>query len=675
MKGTILHITPNFEPTRCGVSDYVLAWNGILGHENNVVIAAIHDRFFKGISDEHGVLRIGKDISLMERISCLQSLMKRYLLTHIVFHYVPFGYHLSGLPIWLIKLLPLLNRTGSSITLLLHEIWVGGNGKPLSIQIKGGLQRRFLLHWIRRLPFAHIITTSAYTSAQLFSEGLAANWCPVFNNLGMGVAEKLTGVSGFIWHENTDKKRVILFGSMPPDASPYEVAFLLETLHVKTGDGIDLVHVGYGEIDAYWNALQAACTNLPVTFTKVGPLSAEEINKLMREADWGLSTYPYELWSKSGSIAAMLSNGLPVVVLGKLPDSGPSFPAELHPNLYAWRLLETKNLEQFFQSNNRVKPYDYNSIIAARLQAVSGIGNFNALLQYPKLTVVITVYKCWPQAKKCLEALFNFSDTAEVHEVILINDDPSSSLPEWLKKFDRVKVEMNSENIGYVRSVNKGVKLASNEFILLLDADAWLLEPITPALLLMLCYPQTMLVVPACYNPGGKPVRRIYPAPDFRSLLLGQRVMSKLKKNSPGRPLVAHSYAWFFRKSCFENIGGLDEHLHFLEADVEFCMRLEKQFPGSLVLCSGTRVMHEGGANPIQRNHRVLEWYRSIWYILKKHGYITSPSILKFLVKCRLYVEKCTSAILSKIKFRESDFWIQKKKGREALITEINSWK
>jgi len=674
MKPSVLHITPQFEPSRCGVSDYILAWQAEMGHSVDTTIAALCDRFINGVTQSQGLLRIGSDEGIPMRLQLLQQLLANHRFHFIVFHYVPLGYHAKGLPFWLTKITPILKGYGVPVTFILHEIWAGGKGKPFLLRIKGMLQRQFLTGWLHAFKDPVLLSTSAYTARLIAKEGLAVTWSPVFNNLGqqaqsIGLPTKVlqTCASG--------KYAVaILFGSMPPDAAPYEVAGFLKEVQNSKGKPLQIFHIGHGNVNAYLDALTAACMGLSINIEKLGPLPSEAINYLMRQSDWGISTYPYELWSKSGSIAAMLANGLPVMVMGKLKGITAGILPPLPPGLYAWQLLSAQERDQIFEKQGDKRHYfNYNERINAGLHALTNVGQSAAASPEP-VSVVFTVYRCWPQALKAIDCVLLQAKAGNITEIILVHDDPGADVPISLLQNHLVRLEHNLKNIGYVASVNKGISLAENEYVLLLDADAFLQDSILPLKRLLDVNKHTTILAPSCLHPDGATVRRLYPVPGIASLFLGQKGEAGLGRVKKAAAVVAHSYAWMLRKSRFVQLGGLDNALHFLEADVEFCMRVEKYFPGGLQQCQATRVVHEGGANPIHRNKRVLEWYRSRWYILSKHGMIKHPRMLKGIIRMRLQAEKGVSGILAMLLPEKAGHWQQKRVGRQALLLDLKQW-
>ena len=56
-------------------------------------------------------------------------------------------------------------------------------------------------------------------------------------------------------------------------------------------------------------------------------------------------------------------------------------------------------------------------------------------------------------------------------EIIIVNDDPTTSLKKELKQFEKIKLIENKKNLGFGESINQGVKIAQGDYLLLLNND------------------------------------------------------------------------------------------------------------------------------------------------------------------------------------------------------------
>jgi hypothetical protein len=73
-----------------------------------------------------------------------------------------------------------------------------------------------------------------------------------------------------------------------------------------------------------------------VAVMELGELPAPELSVLLQGLDFGIATSPWSVIGKSGTVAAMLEHGLPVIVTrndGQLRN-GPTSEPEAHPLLH-----------------------------------------------------------------------------------------------------------------------------------------------------------------------------------------------------------------------------------------------------------------------------------------------------------------------------------------------------
>ncbi len=84
------------------------------------------------------------------------------------------------------------------------------------------------------------------------------------------------------------------------------------------------------------------------------------------------------------------------------------------------------------------------------------------------ISVIIPVYKQTEQFISNLKQNVKFLHNIEI---IVVNDDPTTSIAEHLKPFEHVKLIEHTKNKGFGSTVNDGVNKAKGDFILLLNSD------------------------------------------------------------------------------------------------------------------------------------------------------------------------------------------------------------
>ncbi|MDD4689392.1 MAG: glycosyltransferase [Eubacteriales bacterium] len=93
----------------------------------------------------------------------------------------------------------------------------------------------------------------------------------------------------------------------------------------------------------------------------------------------------------------------------------------------------------------------------------------------PKISIIVPVYNVELYLRQCLDTLV--TQTLKDIEIICVNDGSRDRSSEILKEYanqkdSRVKV-INQENTGVSGARNKGLKVATGEYIMFVDSDDW----------------------------------------------------------------------------------------------------------------------------------------------------------------------------------------------------------
>lgn len=87
-----------------------------------------------------------------------------------------------------------------------------------------------------------------------------------------------------------------------------------------------------------------------------------------------------------------------------------------------------------------------------------------------KVTVQIVTFNSEKNIEKCLESVF--SQNHDVSEVIIIDNNSQDKTLNILSKYeDKIKLIRNKNNLGFSIAHNQGIRVASGDFILILNPD------------------------------------------------------------------------------------------------------------------------------------------------------------------------------------------------------------
>ena len=208
--------------------------------------------------------------------------------------------------------------------IMFHELWIGGiKESPLKNKFIGFFQKYGIEKVVKETKPSLITTSNTFYQAGLASIGIEAELLPIFSNIpsgnkaGTALYQQLPAE---VLNNRHDYVIGIFFGTMHIRPDLTHQILVLNNLIKRLSKKILIIHIGKCNHAVGLFTDLAKQTNIPVTL--FGIQDAQEIADLFQHADIGLSTYPKILFEKSGSIAAMLNNNLPVILLDKgfLPD-------------------------------------------------------------------------------------------------------------------------------------------------------------------------------------------------------------------------------------------------------------------------------------------------------------------------------------------------------------------
>ena len=269
------------------------------------------------------------------------------------------------------------------------------------------------------------------------------------------------------------------------------------------------------------------------------------------------------------------------------------------------------------------------------------------------LGVVVTNYETWELTRRCVEAVGRLGGA---DGVVVVDDASKASPPPELDGLARVLV--NPTNVGLVRSLNRGVDACAAEIVVLFDSDAYPLgdfaKPLREA---FAADPRLALVGFTTVGTGGRPTASSEEEPDALGLVLGQRLDALRRRLRPRRPagerFSVFTCAMAVRREAFLAVGGFDEEFDWLDLDHDLSMRVRRA-GWRLAVDPGLLAFHEGGGAPQRTGERVARYHRNRWLLLRKHGKVRHPRLVRTLVGVRLAAEWAALAAARGLRPRSS---------------------
>jgi len=217
---------------------------------------------------------------------------------------------------------------------------------------------------------------------------------------------------------------------------------------------------------------------------------------------------------------------------------------------------------------------------------------------------VVVTYDALPWIEQCLESV------AEVDTVVVDNGSGDGTVDVVRERFPAVRV-IESENRGLSAGWNTGIRATASEHVLLLNADAWLLDGALSALVAAADrHPRAAAIGPRLENRDGTLQRSVRGYPTAWRLATEYLYLRKLAPRS--RPLNAFYGAGFdharerevewlmgacllVRRAVFDEVGPFDERYFLFSEEVDW-MRRAADRGWSVVFTPDARCVHVGGA-------------------------------------------------------------------------------
>jgi GT2 family glycosyltransferase/glycosyltransferase involved in cell wall biosynthesis len=287
-----------------------------------------------------------------------------------------------------------------------------------------------------------------------------------------------------------------------------------------------------------------------------------------------------------------LSTGKPVVTT-KLPEL-----EELTPYLYLAenpgdfvRQLEAALSEK--DDDQRKKRIDFarRNDWANRYEMIDK----EVKLLYEKVSIIVVSYNNLEYLKLCLQSIFEYSNYPN-YEVIVVDNGSKDGCPEYLKEMEqggKIKVILNSVNLGFARANNQGIQISSGEYIILLNDDTVVTHNWIGALLGYLSLPGVGMVGPVSNEVGNEAkIETAYASLD--GMRKWATEYTRKNRNNYFEIKMLALFCVAFKRSLLDEIGVLDERFEIgMFEDDDFSLRVKKA--GYKTICAEDVFIHHFG--------------------------------------------------------------------------------
>ncbi|MCC5834123.1 MAG: hypothetical protein JJU20_05265 [Opitutales bacterium] len=289
----ICFVQPSLETGRDGLADYV-------------------DRLSRELrASGHDCLSF---VPRPDNVAEFKALLKEAPVDWLSLQWVPFGFHPKGLPQWLPGWIEEVGEFPPRRHWMFHELWLGLSEEDrFRYRWWGFKQRRLTQRLLRSWQPRCVHTQAGFYQKVLNFYDIEARRLALFGNVPI-IAGAVSPVDAYRPYPEDEWVRIVHFGRVHPELDLEALAEDLRArLQLLDKKGI----VFFSGRTLRKSGWLDACNERfgpELIFRETGAMERDELSRLFRQAHWGLSSTPWQLTDKSGSVAALVEHGLPVLV-------------------------------------------------------------------------------------------------------------------------------------------------------------------------------------------------------------------------------------------------------------------------------------------------------------------------------------------------------------------------
>ena len=208
-----------------------------------------------------------------------------------------------------------------------------------------------------------------------------------------------------------------------------------------------------------------------------------------------------------------------------------------------------------------------------------------------------------------MESIQQFCTNFEI--IIVDNASSEGKINEYLRDFKTIKFILNEKNVGFAAANNQGAKIASGEYLVILNNDTIFLENSLEVLKKFIIKQNEELIVGCKLLNEDKSLQesvvnfpnvwnlftenyflyRLFP----KSKIFNKYSLSYFEGENPIVVDVVKGAFMFLKKTTWRKLGGFDEKFFFYSEETDLCYRLRNKLGGKVFYLPSTSIIHLGG--------------------------------------------------------------------------------
>ncbi|MHB1688820.1 MAG: glycosyltransferase [Ignavibacteriaceae bacterium] len=280
------------------------------------------------------------------------------------------------------------------------------------------------------------------------------------------------------------------------------------------------------------------------------------------------------------------------------------------------------------------------------------------------LSIIIVNYNVKEFLQNLLHSIAKAAQNIS-HEIIIVDNASDDGSVEFIQeKFSGVKLIVNQKNLGFSKANNIGLKIASGDFLLLINPDTIVREDTFQKMLKFFEeYPEAGMAGCKILNPDGTlqlACRRSFPGPwtsfckvtGLSTLFPNSKIFARynltyLDEDQTYEVDAISGSFMMIKKETLDKVGGLDEQFFMYGEDLDLCFRIQKA-GYKVYYVHSTQIIHYKGESTKRSSlDETKIFYQAMNLFVKKHF---SSSLLVEII------------LTSAIAFRKSFAFLGKRK-------------
>jgi len=258
-------------------------------------------------------------------------------------------------------------------------------------------------------------------------------------------------------------------------------------------------------------------------------------------------------------------------------------------------------------------------------------------MHVPDVSIIIVNWNLREFLHGCVKSIRSRSGSLIVETIVVDNASGDGSIRMMEEEFPEVSRIINTENAGFARACNQGMKEAGGRYIFLLNNDAELLEGALAFLVeFMDAHPDIGVCGPRVVNGDG--TLQVHSKGFYPSIprIAGQFFLPGYARHPGGRTLGLYEYnddlkvrevdwlsgcALLARSEAVEDVGLLDAEVFMYCEDIDWCYRMKKS-GWKVMYMPQAHVLHYGGQSMLRQKGAKVGSHAAglVAYYTRYHG-------------------------------------------------------